>query len=273
MEKKLLLIIISLFFSCGSRNDEAAIRNIVSPENSNYALKNISIIAHRGYWNYNGGVQNTLLAFSKAQELEVHATELDVRMSKDGVIFLHHDDSINGVKIQNTDSSILDNMYISVFEKLPRLEDYLKIYNVTNSPKLFIDIKSTTDNQYNALFVANLVDLLNEYNMPKQTKLAVNDFAIFNYLSDSNSEFGNAIILGGGNTYYNLMKKFKVRDVAVSYDAFETYHSEYIKLKELNIKIHIFTINDINMIIEYDKKNEVDGIVTDIPDVAMALFK
>ncbi|MFD0676531.1 MULTISPECIES: glycerophosphodiester phosphodiesterase [unclassified Paenibacillus] len=56
-------------------------------------------LAHRGASEY--APENTLAAFYKGLEMGAHGLETDLRMSKDGVVFLHHDDQLD----RTTDST------------------------------------------------------------------------------------------------------------------------------------------------------------------------
>src|SRR5699024_5258778 len=53
----------------------------------------LQIIAHRGASHY--APENTLAAFEKALEQKADGIELDVRLSKDGVSVINHDETIN----------------------------------------------------------------------------------------------------------------------------------------------------------------------------------
>lgn len=61
------------------------------------------IVAHRG----GGGlrVENTLAAFQNAVDLGAHGAELDVRLSADGEVIVHHDDRLNSGYSRQPDGS------------------------------------------------------------------------------------------------------------------------------------------------------------------------
>ncbi len=56
------------------------------------SLKHTQVIAHRGA--SRAELENTLAAFEKAVSMGAHAVELDVRLSLDGVMVVHHDAKI-----------------------------------------------------------------------------------------------------------------------------------------------------------------------------------
>ena len=61
------------------------------------------LVAHRGFWKTNPNTaQNSIESLKNAQKLKVYGSELDVRMSKGGVLVVNHDEHINGVEVSET---------------------------------------------------------------------------------------------------------------------------------------------------------------------------
>lgn len=51
------------------------------------------IIAHRGYWQTQPPTtENSLKSLENAQNLKIYGSEFDVRMTKDGVLVVNHDE-------------------------------------------------------------------------------------------------------------------------------------------------------------------------------------
>lgn len=51
------------------------------------------IIAHRGYWNTQPKTsENSIKALENAQRLKIYGSEFDVRMTKDGILVINHDE-------------------------------------------------------------------------------------------------------------------------------------------------------------------------------------
>lgn len=101
------------------------------------------IIAHRGYWNTEGSSQNSCTALKKALQLGVYSSECDVRMTADGQLYLLHDGALDGRWIEERTAAEIKNLRLSNGEKIPQLEDFLKILKKSKNPtKLFIEIKT-----------------------------------------------------------------------------------------------------------------------------------
>ena len=85
------------------------------------------IIAHRGFWNTQPKTsENSIKALENAQRLKIYGSEFDVRMTKDGILVINHDEHHGKMEISETDFSDLRKLKLSNGEKLPTLKDYLK---------------------------------------------------------------------------------------------------------------------------------------------------
>jgi glycerophosphoryl diester phosphodiesterase len=127
------------------------------------------LIGHRGF--RIGVVENTFQAFRKAIRLNLDYIELDVHLSKDEVLYVHHDASLS--RIMNTSGIIeekvseeLDKIKSPVYGlKLPRLKEVIEKILI-HPPKihktgLMIELKGSNT----ARFVCGLI---NRYKIHKQ---------------------------------------------------------------------------------------------------------
>ena len=161
--------------------------------------------AHRGHETC---PENTMPAFCKAKEMGFDEIETDPVMTKDGVIVLVHDDTINRT-CRNPDGSIIEKtIYVreSTYEELlrydagiaygeefkgtpiPRLEDLLKLLDGTDI-LLDLDKKIATDD------LDALLELVGRYNV--KTEFSCGDAARMKKVL---SVLPNACINYDGNT-------------------------------------------------------------------------
>ena len=103
---------------------------------------NIYVAAHRGF--KEKYPENTLLAFKKALELDVDQIETDVRITKDKVLVLIHDDKID--RTTNGKGKVCDYTYKELLEfdagegeRIPTLEDLFEL--VKDHPTLTLDLE------------------------------------------------------------------------------------------------------------------------------------
>ncbi len=106
------------------------------------------IIAHRGYSSLY--IENSVESFRKAYDHMADGVELDVHLSKDGEIIVHHDKTINRMttkkgSIKNLNSNVLSQIALkktkhSSYQTIPLLSDVL--YHLEPTPLLInIEVK------------------------------------------------------------------------------------------------------------------------------------
>lgn len=83
------------------------------------------VVAHRGFWLNSGATENTIESLYHADKLGCHATEFDVRLTKDNVLVLSHDDVVQGVKISESKSTLVKEIVLENGEHIPTLDEFL----------------------------------------------------------------------------------------------------------------------------------------------------
>jgi glycerophosphoryl diester phosphodiesterase len=104
----------------------------------------VAIIAHRGF--STKYPENTLLAFQKALEANSDYIELDVMLTKDGVLVVTHDNSTERLtgknyQVEQTDFTKLRTLDFGLGEKLPTLEEVFDLCK--GKMGVQIELKST----------------------------------------------------------------------------------------------------------------------------------
>src|SRR5689334_1661332 len=94
-------------------------------------------VAHRGASKER--LENTLPAFELALERGADAIELDVHRTRDGVVVVHHDESVAGQAIAECDWKTVAAMRLAGSATVPRLEDVL--IAVGNRATVYIELK------------------------------------------------------------------------------------------------------------------------------------
>ncbi|HAT8592373.1 TPA: glycerophosphodiester phosphodiesterase [Legionella pneumophila] len=118
-------------------------RQTPESENINSAL----VIAHRGaHNNARGIIENTLEAFQIAKEAGCWGIELDVHLTKDKVLVVNHDPTLN--RLWNKDIAISDLSFseLRTLEfRIPSLSEVVQEYG--NSMHLFIELKTALEEE------------------------------------------------------------------------------------------------------------------------------
>lgn len=119
------------------------------------------LIAHRG--DTKNHSENTLSAFKAALENGADAIELDVHLTSDGELIVHHDyylgnpDNGEG-KIYERDLSYIQSLKIGEAEKIPTLEEVFKL--IGNKLQYEIELKGFTEE-----FLTRVIALVKKYNL------------------------------------------------------------------------------------------------------------
>lgn len=250
--------------------------------------KKINVISHRGANRY--APQNTMPAFKKSIELGVDGFETDVHLTKDGELVICHNYTIdetsdgNG-KISDMTLSQLEKFDFGSYfsprykgEKMPTVDEFLAFIKTTDISVLNIEIKSPEDAE--TAIVSETIRLAKEHGVFDRLlissfdpKLLVEAKAI-----DSNCKTGFLYSVNRKITYQNKLLSNYV-DFAKSIGA-DALHPQYLFVDEkyveaahaAGIMVNPWTVNSLRAI-EKMIKCDVDGIITDLPDVTNGLIE
>ena len=126
-------------------------------------LNSFQIVAHRGYWKASEGAQNSIRALEEAVLLEIEGVELDVRMTKDGYLILHHDAIAGSFTIAESSLTELKTLRLPDGSLIPTLEEYFDTAK-NNDITLYIDVKTSG-------VVKPIIEMVNQYNLIGRTIL------------------------------------------------------------------------------------------------------
>ncbi|MEK9649769.1 MAG: glycerophosphodiester phosphodiesterase [Gammaproteobacteria bacterium] len=224
-----------------------------------------SIFAHRG-----GSLEsyeNTLEAFQYALDLGSHYIETDVQLSKDGKVYIFHDDSLKRVagidkNFSDLNSHEIESIKIFGKQPIPLLEETLKTFPNTN---FNIDLK--TD-----LVAEPALEILKKHNA--QDRVCIASF------SDNRINLAREFIptictsMGPNQILEMRLAAWKLIRPKIVSDCVQIPIYKYgIKLATKtmvdychahNLKVHVWTINDAETMKKLINIG-VDGIITDRP--------
>lgn len=233
------------------------------------------IIAHRGFSDI--APENTLIAFQKAIEIGADYFELDVHQTKDGILVVIHDKTINRTssnnktgKINNLNFSELQSVRVGLSskfgeeynnEKIPTLKEALEL--AKGNIKVCVELKADKiENQ--------VAELLNELDMIDQVIVfAFNDKSLVN-IKKLNPEIKTLFLKSYANIKtLDFVKEINANAIGVGYDTKIT--KEFISYAHKNnIEVFKWTVNK-----EQEMKElidlQIDGIITNKPDLALKL--
>ncbi|MFA6889916.1 MAG: glycerophosphodiester phosphodiesterase [Bacilli bacterium] len=231
-----------------------------------------TVTAHRGA---KGLVthENTLSAFEKAIEVGAHAIEFDVRKSQDDILFIHHNASIDDIVL----STLSYQEIVALAKKHdytpPTLEDVL----IAMKNRIFMDIE-LKEMGYEEKFVETILTHLQEHMFYIRTF----DDSSIRKIKRVHPEVTVGLLLGvefpKHGFFTRLGELFPLARILSTHCDFVSPHYRLVRfgytfrMHCLKKPVYVWTVNEESLMKKIMKKN-VDGIVTDFPDLALALIK
>jgi len=224
------------------------------------------IIAHRGFWNTNPVTsENSIQSLKNAQKLGVYGTEFDVRMTKDGVLVVNHDEKINKKEISETSYADLKNEKLSNGEHLPTLEDYLAQGKNSKKVKLIIEIKPAKTPDLEMTLVEKTLEAVKKFKLTKQVEFISFSLAICKEIKKTDQKAMVQYL--NGELSPEEVKAIGLDGIDYHYSVFLEKHPDWIsQAKELGIKTNTWTVNDTETFKKLQDMG-VDFVTTNTPDV------
>ncbi|MDE6715297.1 MAG: hypothetical protein K2J74_02320 [Muribaculaceae bacterium] len=229
------------------------------------------IIAHRGIHN-TGETENSLGSLREALKFNAYGSELDVHITKDGVVVVHHDGVVSGLAggkaFQNCNYDEIKDYKLSNGEKLPVLSDMLKLvneYKGSSQTKLIIEFKTGAEGM-NA--VDPVVKMVKEAGLEDRVEYISFGYDICKYVATKapNTVVGYLY----GNTAPATVKGDGINSIDYAYNIFHSNPSWITDAQKLGMIVNVWTVNT-NYEMLYFIGKGVDYITTDYPQTLKEL--
>lgn len=222
------------------------------------------IIAHRGYWQSEPATtENSLKALENAQHLNIYGSEFDVRMSKDGVLIINHDEHHGTMEISETNFADLQELKLKNGEQLPTLKDYLEKGKMDPSLKLIIELKPIKSEIKENELAQKTIQMVKELQLESQSEFISFSLNICEQIKKAESAF-KVHYLNGELSPLAIKNK--------GLDGLDYHYSVFLKnptwisqAKTLGLITNAWTVND-KEVFEKLNKQGIDFITTNIPD-------
>lgn len=233
-------------------------------------IKN-SVIAHRGAWKHTGATENSIAALQHAIDMGCEGSEFDVHLSADSVLYVHHDDAIQGVEIEKADAATLSALKLGNGEALPTLEDYLKTGMKQNKTKLILEIKPSAISKERAIALTHRV-----MNMVRELKAeAWVDYISFDYEVCLEimklAPYAKVSYLKGEKTPAELASA-GFYGLDYHYSVLQKNPSWIKSAKDNKLTINAWTVND-EAVMDWLIKEKADFITTNEPEILLKKVK
>ena len=219
------------------------------------------VIAHRGFWKTEGSAQNSITALVKAAEAKVYGSEFDVLMTSDGKMVVNHDNSIEGMEIQETPYKKLKKLKLKNGEKFPTLKSYLKKGKKLDI-QLILEIKPLKTKEMEDQSVATIVKMVKKMGLEKQVEYISFSLNMCEQLVKLTPESEIAYL--NGELSPAELKKKGINGIDYNLRVISN-HPEWVEeAHRLGMKVNVWTVNKEDMMKKFiDMK--VDYITTDQP--------
>jgi len=239
--------------------------------------QNPIIIAHRGASAY--APENTISAFEKAIEMKALIIETDVHQTKDSMVVIMHDLSVDRTTngkglIKDISSSDFKQLSIKqqktiLKENPPTLEE--AIIAINGRCKLLIELKK--GNSYYPNIEKHIVDLISKYNAQNwiSTIHSFEKEPLINFAKrDSSINLQKLIVFNLPLVSFNFDKHFN-KDDFKNWEGVNVYYkfcSKRVikKIHKLGKTVYVWTVNKPRKARKLAKRG-VDGIITNKPDI------
>lgn len=222
------------------------------------------IIAHRGYFQTNPPTtENSIKALENAQKLKIYGAEFDVRMTKDGVLVINHDEHHGKMIIEETDFKELEKLKLSNGEKFPTLKDYLKQGKKDKSLQLIIEIKPIKSQEKENEIVAKTIKMVKDMKLDSQSEFISFSLNVCKEIKKVEPKFKVQYL--NGELSPEQIRNEGLDGMDYHYSVFQKNPTWISDAKALGLITNSWTVNDMKVYEEL-KSQGIGFITTNIPD-------
>lgn len=248
--------------------------NYITTESVVYLPWDVEVAAHRGDGYHSP--ENSMSGIKSSIAKGIDAIEIDVAMTKDGVVVLSHDEDLrrsSGRPERIKDLTYEELMEVDIGrlfdasftgEKIPTLAEALDYITETET-KIIIDVKVYEDEAEE--YAQKIVDLVNEYEAEELSLVQSFNNKFLRAVRKHNPHItiGQILFLSVGNLSKLDVDFYTIRQTMLTERLIKQARKE-------NRDIWVWTVNNPRNIKEVLKYN-VDGIITDYPERVYQLIE
>lgn len=221
------------------------------------------LIAHRGYWQTQPPTaENSIEALRNAQKLGLYGSEIDIRLTKDGVVIVNHDDDFMGMETSDTTFKDLRKKKLSNGEVLPTFEEYLKEALKVPSVKLIIELKPQKSKSKDKELIDKTLELVTKEKAEQISIFISSKLDICKEVKKLNSNLNVQYIKGELSP--KQIKEAGLDGLDYRYDVYLKNPTWIAEAKKLGLITHSWTVDDLSVFKEL-KDQGIDFITTDTP--------
>lgn len=263
----LTILLVFVLFSC---SDEDPFKN-----------SKVRIIAHAGYWNVDNSCQNSLSSLQNSIRLNVYGSEIDVRITKDSIVVVSHNKTVNGRLYQDTYYDDIKDLKLPNGERIPLLSDLLEAIR-EETIRLVIEVKQYDELETELLAAEKTVEIVNLLGLQAKVDYISWSFEICKKIAELNPtaniaylsslEKADMLITDYGYKSPSELKRYGINGLDYTLDLLMRHPECIQEAHNLGMTVNCFTLNS-----EIDIINalymDVDFITTDNPVLCNTILK
>ncbi|MBC8311930.1 MAG: hypothetical protein H8E72_06460 [Candidatus Marinimicrobia bacterium] len=230
------------------------------------------IYGHRGVPSQ--APENTLYSFKKAIELNVDGIELDVQITKDNILVVHHDPHLERLTGKQTFISTLTYKELLAvdarsidfgsleFQRIPKLEDVLDIL----PENMVINIEIKSQQLFSEGMEQPLVDSIIKYNLLNRAIVSSFNPLRIRKIKSLNSKITTAQLWDDEEEFSSIRWVYISRPDLFHGNIDQFNENMISELNSLGLQIYAYTVNSKEQLAKVKRLN-LHGIFTDNPNI------
>lgn len=228
-------------------------------------------ISRGGFWKTYNAAPNSIEALNAAQDMQVFATECDVRLTADDMAWVFQPEKVGNIpteqltteELQSSDCYTLPNG-----EHIPTLDAYLQQYIqntlMYGSPtKLVLDLQPHKSVDKTETLIDLIVERITSYSMTERTIIISSDFYVCWQIKERMPQA--TVMYKKGDKSPKEISHARLSGICYPAQVL-TEHTEWIsEAHTMNMKVFAWTINTTESANEM-RQLGVDALITDEPD-------
>ena len=238
------------------------------------------VVAHRGYWKTAGATgpqtatesaQNSIRSLCKADSIHCWGSEFDLWMSADGVLFINHDATINGIEIQRSLAKDVAAQRLPNGEYISTLDQYLSEFQNHPNLQAVLEVKPHADLIHESLCVMKTLATVHHYGLENRiTYITFSPNAMCVLIKYAPK--GTEVYYLNGEMPPQKLKEIGAAGMDYHYSVFQAHPEWITECKKLGLKTNAWTVNkeaDLRWCINHG----IDFITTNEPELLQTLLK
>lgn len=227
------------------------------------------VIAHRGHWNAPGSAQNSIRSLQLADSVGAYGSEFDVWLTADSVLVLNHDNSINGIVIQESPAAIVLAQKLPNGENVPTLNDFLDVACALNI-NLVLELKEHSSPAINQYAADKCVEMVRDKGLYDRTDyITFSPYAFTEFIKEAPGREVSFL--------YELILPDRIKELGgtgIDYNIghFKNNPKLTQECHDMGLKVNIWTVDSPDDI-SFSINQGVDYITTNDPVLCSSMIK